>query len=75
MHILMATVDALEISTDDLVLNRTSLQRMRESNRHYESDDAKSELVDKVMTLNLSSSYLKYIVYFCFFVFVCTIAT
>lgn len=57
MHILMATVDALEISSDDLVLNRTSLQQMRENNRHYQFGVAKSEFIENVMHLHLSSYY------------------
>lgn len=48
MHILMATVDALEISTENLVLNRTSLQQLLETNRHYQYGEAKPEFFDNV---------------------------
>lgn len=48
MHILMATVEALEIPADNLVLNRTSLQQLRENNRHYQFGEAKSEFIDNV---------------------------
>lgn len=61
MHILIATVEALGISADELVLNRTSLEQMREQNRQHQSDDAKSDLVDKVMILNLISYYFEYV--------------
>lgn len=66
MHILMATIDALEISADNLVLNRTSLQQSRENNRHYQFGEARSELIDKVIRLYLSSYYFEYVVFFCF---------
>lgn len=54
MHILMAAIEALEIPADDLVLNRTSLQQLRENNRHYQFGEARSELIEKVIRLNLS---------------------
>lgn len=60
MHILTATIEALEISVDELVLNRTTLQQKRKENRHQESDDAKYELSDKVIVLNLNNYYLIY---------------
>lgn len=53
MHILMATVDALDIPSDDLVLNRTSLQQIREKNRQNQFDEAKSDTIDKVIHLIL----------------------
>lgn len=53
MHILMATIDALEISADELVLNRTSLQQLRQENRHDQFDGAKSEFIEKVIFLSL----------------------
>lgn len=49
MHILMATVDALGISTDDVILNRTSLHELREENRHHQFGDVKSEFFDNVI--------------------------
>lgn len=49
MHILMATVEALNIPADDIVLNRTSLQECRESNRKSQYDEAKSEFIDNVI--------------------------
>lgn len=68
MHILMATVEALEISPDDLVLNRTSLQQLRESNRHYQFGEARSEFIENVIRLNLSS-YINKLKLFSFFAF------
>lgn len=70
MHILMAAIEALEIPTDNLVLNRTSLQQLRENNRHYQFGEARSELIDKVIRLNLSSYYFEYVVYFLLFTFI-----
>lgn len=49
MHILMATTEALDISADDLVLNRTTLQKIREKNRHDQFYEAKSDTIDKVI--------------------------
>lgn len=49
MHILMATVEAMEIPADDLVLNRTSLQEAREKNRKSQYDEAKTEFIDNVI--------------------------
>lgn len=51
MHILMATMEALEIDADDFVLNRTSLQETREDNRKSQYDEAKAELIDNVMRI------------------------
>lgn len=51
MHVLMATVDALEISADNLVLNRTSLQEAREENRKSQYDEAKTEFIDNVIRI------------------------
>lgn len=51
MHVLMATIDALQIPADQLVINRTTIQKLRNSNRpnqYYEYD-----LVDKVRKLIL----------------------
>ncbi|CAH0550908.1 unnamed protein product [Brassicogethes aeneus] len=58
MHILMATVEALEIPADNKVLNRTSLQQLRQNNRHYQFGEAKSEFLDNVrITLGRSNVY------------------
>lgn len=57
MHILMATVDALKISSDDIVLNRTTLQQMREKNRQDQFNEAKSDTIDKVTNSILNSYY------------------
>lgn len=54
MHILMATLDALNIPADELVLNYTTLYELREKNREDHSEDAKTELFDKVIFLNIS---------------------
>lgn len=51
MHILMATMEALEIHADDFVPNRTSLQETREDNRKAQYDEAKAELIDNVMRI------------------------
>ncbi|CAH0555072.1 unnamed protein product [Brassicogethes aeneus] len=48
MHILMATVEALEIPADNVVLIRTSLQQLRQNNRHYQFGEAKSEFLDNL---------------------------
>lgn len=53
MHILMATIDALDVDADGVVLNRTSLQQMRENNRHYNSVEEKSELIEQVINLKI----------------------
>lgn len=53
MHILMAAVEALEIPANDLVLNRSSLQLLRESNRHKQFGEAKSDFIDNVIFINL----------------------
>lgn len=57
MHILMATVDALDIPSDDIVLSRTSLQQIREENRHYQSNEAKSDTIDKVYYILSNNIY------------------
>lgn len=68
MHILMAAIEALEAPADDLVLNRTSLQQMRENNRHYLFGEAKSEFIDNVIRTHLSSYHFPYIYsFFAFF--------
>lgn len=51
MHLLTATIDALKIPADDLVLNRTSLQESREENRRIHYDEAKSEFIDNVIRI------------------------
>lgn len=66
MHILMATVEGLGIPVDEIVLNRTSLQQFRKQNRQQGSDDAKHELFEKVIVLNLANNYLDY----CRFLFI-----
>lgn len=48
MHILMATLQALDIPSDDVVLNRSCLRKIREENRQNRSDEAKSDIIDKV---------------------------
>lgn len=53
MHILMATVEALGIPADNLVLNRTSLQQLRENNRHYQFGVAQSEFIDNVHIIHI----------------------
>lgn len=59
MHILMATMEALEIPADDLVLNRTSLQETREDNRKSQYDEAKAEFIDNVMRiLHVHTTYV-----------------
>lgn len=63
MHILMAAVDALDIDADSLVLNRTSLQQMRDNNRHFQSIEQKSELLDKVISVKLSYYYFVYLLH------------
>lgn len=60
MHLLMATIDALGISTDNLVLNRTTLQKIREQNRHDQFDEAKSDTIDKVIHYNYIFLFLRY---------------
>lgn len=63
MHILTATAEALSISVDDLVLNRSTLRDIREQNRFSSSDEAKSELIEKVILMfNLNSYCFQYIV-------------
>lgn len=62
MHILMAVVAALGIPADEIVLNRTSLQKIREENRRNQFDEAKSDLIDKVISLFLNSHYFVYVV-------------
>lgn len=58
MHILMATVEALEIPADNLVLNRTSLQQLRENNRHNQFGEAKSEFIDNVRHRHYTFTYI-----------------
>lgn len=53
MHILMAAVEALEVPPNDLILNRTTLQELRESNRHKQFGEAKSDFFDNVIYPNL----------------------
>lgn len=53
MHILMATVQALDIPPDDITLNRTSLRKIRTENRQKQSDEAKSDFIDEVIYLYL----------------------
>lgn len=60
----MAAVDALEIDADGLVLNRTLLQQIRDDNRHFQSIEQKSELLDKVISVKLGYDYFVYIVLF-----------
>lgn len=61
----MATVEALEIPADELVLNRTSLQQLRQNNRHQ--SEKKSEFIEQVISLKLSYCYFEYVVLFSFF--------
>lgn len=49
MHILMATIEALEIPANDVVLNRTSIQDLREDNRKSQYNEAKAEFIENVM--------------------------
>lgn len=53
MHILMAVMEALKIPADDLILNRSSLQLLRENNRHKMFGEAKSDFIDNVIHVNL----------------------
>lgn len=53
MHILMAVIEALKIPADDLILNRSSLQLLRENNRHKMFGEAKSDFIDNVIHVNL----------------------
>lgn len=63
----MAVIDALpEVNANNLVLNRTSLQQDRDDNRHYQSLEEKSELIDKVISLKLSYYYFEYVDLFLF---------
>ena len=48
---MLATVDALEIPADNLVLNRTSLKESREENRRIQCDESKSDFIDNVIRI------------------------
>lgn len=59
MHILMATIGALEIPANDVVLNRTSIQDLREDNRKSQYNEAKAEFIENVMrTYYICNVYL-----------------
>lgn len=66
MHILMAVLHALNIAAEDLVLNYTTLNQLREKNREDHSEDAKTELLDKVIHLNIIS-YSLFFMHSCYF--------
>lgn len=53
MHILIATLDALHIDSDSVVLNRSTLQELRQECRHYESGAIKAEFIENVKFFNL----------------------
>lgn len=59
MHLLTATVAALMVPIDDLVLNRTCLQEAREANRRVQYDESKANFIDNVIRI----LHIKYIVY------------
>ncbi|XP_054084426.1 uncharacterized protein LOC128921311 [Zeugodacus cucurbitae] len=48
MHILMATAEALGHCTSDLVVNRSTLHRLREEHRRKESQRIQESFIDKV---------------------------
>lgn len=54
MPILMTSVEALQIPADELVINRTTLQQIRQNYRQYQSTEVKSQFIYKVISLNLS---------------------
>lgn len=53
IHCISSTIEALDIFADEIVLNRTTLQQLREKNRHNVFDEAKTDLIDKVIDLSL----------------------
>lgn len=55
MHILMAAVEGLGVPINDIVLNRTSLRKLREDNRHHQFGQAKTEFIDNVIYSDLGS--------------------
>lgn len=62
MHILMATAEALGHQTSELIINRTTLHRMREEHRKKESERIEANFIDKVM-ITSSMFYLLLITY------------
>lgn len=50
MHLIMATIDALDVSADNLVINTTTLQHLREKNRHDQFNEAQADIIDKVLS-------------------------
>lgn len=50
MHLIMATIDALDVSADSLVINTTTLQHLREKNRRDQFDEAQADTINKVMS-------------------------
>ncbi|XP_055522440.1 uncharacterized protein LOC129716629 [Wyeomyia smithii] len=50
MHILMAALEGLKLPSRDYTLNRTSLQRKREENRHNRIVEAKSDFIYNIST-------------------------
>lgn len=57
MHILMATIDALNIPADGLVLNRSAIRQTRQRNRINRFVEAKTEFIEEVIRLYFSILY------------------
>lgn len=58
----MATIESLEIPTGEMVLNRTSIQDLREDNRKSQYNEAKAEFIENVMRIfHAHATYVMYI--------------
>lgn len=58
MHIIMATIDALEINPEEVIISRSSLHRLRNNNRHYQHDESQSQFIQRVIDLNLGKYFI-----------------
>lgn len=49
MHILIAAAEALGHEADELILNRSTANRMRQENRLNQSKDIQEQFIDRVI--------------------------